>query len=472
MPIKLAQYIEAQGFRADPFETSSAESEADWLPALFVPTDVFPHLANPHSAILFAPPGHGKTSHRMEVERIARSQLHPYLVVTFIDFDLLLERGVDQLTIQDYIEVLRRAFLLELHEQLTAAEELEQEFRQHQAEYAEYQELFAQFTPQPSRTQRATRARPSRVGTRAALEQLARIAQAAQFRGVYFLLDGLDEWADSANDPEVVMKLLRPLLGSTALLFTPNVTFKFFLPQSSAELIGSQFRLDKIRHYSLSWNDDQLLHFLANRLTIYSQVSDTGQRGRVERFQTLCSAELPDIDRRLVEAAQQSPRRLIELGRQIFEQHCLHAEDPHQPIQPHTVQAVLNTHSTQEAAKPESSNGRELLFIDQDGTIFIGENRLKQPSKLLRRCLFYLWEQQPRLVPHDELVNYVYSHLSDQERSQRADLNDSLHRLMGRLRKLLEPDSSTSGNFSSSPNYIYGSRTLGYQLVHVRRKNS
>jgi hypothetical protein len=480
MPIDLEYYIQAKGFRADPFETSSAESEAGWLPALFVPTDVFPHLANNHCAILFAPPGLGKTSHRMEVERIARDRVPPHLVITFIDFDVLLDRGVDRLTLQDYIGVLRRAVLLELDEWLEAQADIERDFRRREHEYALFCALLESYVPERIHNKRnpslaynqETHTSQRSISAREALEDLARLAKAAQFRGLYVLLDGFDEWATSAASAEVLLKLLRPLLGSPALLFNPDVTFKFFLPQSYEQEIVSQFRLDKIRPYSLSWTDQQLLRFLANRLTIYSQISDTGQRGRVERFQTLCDESIANADRLLVAEAEGSPRRLIELGRRIFEQHCRDVDHPNTPISIATINAALQKavprlYSAQNGT-PTDSGEPSLLFIDTYGKVFLGQTPVAQPTKLPHRCLLYLWDQRHQLVPHDELLNHVYGHLSDHDRQQRADLNDSLHRVIGRLRKLLEPESSKSGNFSSSPTYIQGSRTVGYQLTHVR----
>jgi hypothetical protein len=480
MPIDLAHYIESKGFRADPFETSSAENESQWLPALFVQTDVFPHLANQHCAILFAPPGHGKTSHRMEVERIARDRVPPDLVITFIDFDILLDRGVDGLTLHDYIDVLRRAVLQALDTWLEAQPDIEQDFRRDEHTYALFCALLEIYLPErmfnkrkPSLTQSlGARAGERSLGARVALEDLSRLARAAQFRGLYVLLDGLDEWALSGASVDVLIKLLQPLLGSPALLFNSGVTFKFFLPQSCEQAISSQFRLDKIRPYSLSWTDQQLQRFLAHRLTVYSQISDTGQRGRVERFQTLCDDTIVDLDGQLVEAAQHSPRRLIELGRRIFEWHCRSVDDASALISLMTINAVLYNAGPHPAALSDTTPGAAdrppLLSIDSYGKVLLGRTALaQQPSGRLKRCLLYLWDKRDQHVLHDDLLNHVYSDLSERGRHERANLDDSLHKLLGRLRKLLEPAGSTSNNFSSSPTYIEGSRTVGYRLVHV-----
>src|SRR5215217_8134618 len=116
MAIALNEYIQAKGFRADPFATSSAEEEVELLPSLFVQTDVFPNLANTSCTILFAPPGHGKTSHRMEVARLAWDRTPHELAVTFVGFDVFIARGVDQIGLTDYVDVLRRVILQTLHD--------------------------------------------------------------------------------------------------------------------------------------------------------------------------------------------------------------------------------------------------------------------------------------------------------------------------------------------------------------------
>jgi hypothetical protein len=483
MPIALADYLEVKGFRADPFETSSAENEADWLPALFVQTDVFPHLANDHCAILFAPPGHGKTSHRMEVARIARDRVPPDLVITFVDFDVLLDRGVDGLALNDYIDVLRRAVLQALDEWLEAQPDIERDFRRKEHEYALFCALLEIYFPERMSNKRkpslahnlGTRVDQHSISAREALEDLARLAKVAQFRGLYVLLDGFDEWSASAASADVLIKLLRPLLGSPALLLNSGVTFKFFLPQSYQQAISSRFRLDKIRPYTLSWTNQQLQRFLTNRLTIYSQISDTGQRGRVERLQSLCDDTIVDLDGQIVEVARQSPRRLIELGREIFEQHCRSVDDADSLISLTTIDAVLYSAGSRAFSSllPADTAGDvdtpPLLFVDSYGKVFLDQTGIpQQPTRLPHRCLLYLWENRHRLVRHDELLNHVYSHLSEHDRHQRANLDDSLHKLLGRLRKLLEPGSSRSGNASSSSTYIEGSPTIGYRLIHVR----
>src|SRR5262249_51811173 len=112
MPISIDSYLEAQGFSAHPFATTSAEHEAAVLPSFFVRVDWFEWLvgnpAQPESVILFAPQGYGKTSHRLEVARRAGERRDiPALVVTLTDFSPLLETSVERVLLDSYVALIR-----------------------------------------------------------------------------------------------------------------------------------------------------------------------------------------------------------------------------------------------------------------------------------------------------------------------------------------------------------------------------
>src|SRR5215207_4673987 len=116
MGIKLKQFLDERGFQQNPFATTNAEQERASLSSFFVRAAWFDQLVGdpqmPESLILFAPQGHGKTSHRIEVGRRAGEHPDtPALVVTLNDFSMLLSDGLDHITINTYIAVLRRLCL-------------------------------------------------------------------------------------------------------------------------------------------------------------------------------------------------------------------------------------------------------------------------------------------------------------------------------------------------------------------------
>src|SRR5215207_2992611 len=126
MPISLDSYLKAQGFTAHPFATTNAEREASVLPSFFVRVSWFDWLigstSQPESVILFAPQGYGKTSHRMETARRAGKRRDaPALVITISDFSTLLSQGVEHVTLDAYLTLIRRLTLEALDTQLGLA---------------------------------------------------------------------------------------------------------------------------------------------------------------------------------------------------------------------------------------------------------------------------------------------------------------------------------------------------------------
>ncbi|NJL55310.1 hypothetical protein HC928_09095 [bacterium] len=92
MPIDKAAFIRARGFSRDPFATTTAEQEKEFLPSCFVRAPWFNELVGdprqPHTFLLFAPRGYGKTSHRVELKRILTED-HAALVLELTDFNTL-----------------------------------------------------------------------------------------------------------------------------------------------------------------------------------------------------------------------------------------------------------------------------------------------------------------------------------------------------------------------------------------------
>src|SRR5687767_11409168 len=117
MTISLEAFLNTRRFISHPFSTTNAEQERDRLASYFVHVPWFDQIVGdprqPESLILFAPRGHGKTSHRLEVARLAGERRDaPALVVTFTEFDLF--TGAAALDITNYLPIIRRATLQSL----------------------------------------------------------------------------------------------------------------------------------------------------------------------------------------------------------------------------------------------------------------------------------------------------------------------------------------------------------------------
>jgi hypothetical protein len=284
--------------------------------------------------------------------------------------------------------------------------------------------------------------------------------------------------------------MLSPLLDAPGVLQECGFAFKFFLPDSLEPVLHQQEigRLDRLPLYRLAWTDEDLLHMLSQRLTSYSLISETSQTGYVNRFGDLCAAQGQDVgeeaDLLLVRAARSSPRRLIDLARQVVEQHCQQAHDIQALIERQTLLEVLERQSPlvvatsikavaqvngETAPVPTASMFHStpelpdephppLLFFDEHGDIWVGSQRCnpRPLSKQLRRCMEYLWNNRHRTVRYDELLEALYG----DSLSDRGDPKNSCDKIIRRLREVLEPDQP------SSPTYIRVQPGTGYELRH------
>jgi DNA-binding winged helix-turn-helix (wHTH) protein len=466
----LQRYLEAKGFSANPFASSNAEQEIQYLPSFFVRVGWFEHLVgdpqHPASLIMFAPQGYGKTSHRLELARIVGepAREHRALVVTLDDVHLLLEEPIN---IASYLRLIRRKTLETLKAQLSAAR-LAQLQQEHPAAYHRLDALLRLFSPRHALSRAAADIEVQQLmqdyqsielGPREWLkDELFELVQQAGFASVYVLLDGLDESVDTRKDFSKTFALLAPLLDAPGLLQGCGFAFKFFLPLHLQEAMHDQQigRLDRIPQRTLTWTEPQLAAMLAQRLRSYSRISATSASGAVNSFRELCDVDF-DVDTWLARAAGSSPRKLLDLGRSILELHCETATVIDSQIDAATILAVLQpslhispNQDTPAEPSPQSADPPRIrpLYIDPRGDIWLGEQRRNvHLPKLLRRCLTYLWDHRSRTVEYSELVEQLYG--SDLQ--GRADPWESCDKIVQRLRKLLEPGQTGSSYIEKQP---------------------
>lgn len=487
MPISIDSYLKAQGFSANPFATTSAEREVEVLPSFFIRAEWFDWLVGnptqPESVILFAPQGYGKTSHRLEVARRAGERRDtPALIVTVDDFSPFFQTSNCQVSLDTYITLIRRATLEALDTQLAQSPRRWAELSRHNQIDGYFYALLQRFAPRrvigrslPPDTDTFSRAIAGEViGTKEWLKELARLANCAGFASVYCLIDGIDELQETRGNSSAMFQLLSPLLDAPGLMQGCGFAFKFFLPRDiEAEMKQQRIgRLDRVPHRVLAWNEQQLLTMLSQRLITFNRSSGTSPLTRIRTFQDLCEADF-DVDLFLAQAADRSPRTLIELARLILEEHCQRADDQVELIDTETIRAgvqrgIAEAQPHQVAASielPMPQPVRALmppvpvLYMDERGDIWRGDRRVeaKLPG-LMRRCFEFLWQRRDRRVTYDELLHELYGSSLD----QRGDPRSSLEKLIRRLREVLEPGRP------SSYNYIETQTGSGYVLRNFR----
>ncbi len=501
MAIKLIDFLKAHQFKAHPFLTTNAEQERLQLAEYFVRVGWFDQVVGdtrqPESLILFAPRGYGKTSHRLEVARLSGERsTAPALVVNFTDFDQLAAETAQPVDLNRYIEIIRAATLEALDDFLLRYPEREHDFAPNQAVFMRFCALLYLYAPFRALDRNITFASVERyiqalqqinMGSKAWLQELSRLARLSGCASVYLLIDGIDELlvTSSAHHPDRALNLLYPLLSAPGLLQECGFAFKFFLPNFLEAPMRQQHiaRLDRIPVYRLEWSETDLRTMLSRRLTSYSLLQATSHTGYVNAFQDLCDTD-SDVDSRLVQAAGSSPRILIDLARQLIEQHCRVATSIEElikeetitlvlgkyannllpehtatvPVQPDTatVQAVRDWPST----SPTDTGTTPLLFFDERGDVWIGNHRCnnKPLPKHLRRCMAYLWQNRYRTVTYAELEQELYGETLE----KRGDPRSSLDKLIRRLREVLEPGKP------GSHTYIATQPGTGYVVNNYR----
>jgi hypothetical protein len=470
MGISLEAFLKARRFISHPFSTTNAEQERDRLASYFVQVPWFDRLVGdprqPESLILFAPRGHGKTSHRLEVARLASERRDaPALVVTFTEFDLLV--GPTPPDIATYLPIIRRLTLQSLADFLRQHPERERLLRRDPLVYARFGALLRLYAPlwaigldfphEP--TDELIRAfQSAQLGARAWLNELASLAQQAGLASVYFLIDGVDEQSATSGQPQAALQLLKPLIDAPAVLQECGFAFKLFLPDQLEACMREQGigRLDRLPVYHLAWSDVDLRTMLTKRLTRFSLVSPTSRISAVHLFKDLCERDV-DADTQLVQAARSSPRRLIDLARQVIDEHCRHVADPSALISASLLASVLAAQGdTPVTIKPAIAP----LYLDSRGDVWLGDElRTGRPlPKQLRRCMDYLWANRHRTIHYDELQQALYGNTID----ERGDPRASCDKIVRRLRAILEPGQQ------QSQTYIAVQPGTGYVLRNYR----
>lgn len=474
-----------------PFAKTNAENEAGQLAGYFVNIEWFDWLLgdtrDPMSLILFAPRGYGKTSHRLQLDRLAsRRRGAPALVVTIQDFTALEQ----PISVETYIAYLRRWVLAALAEQmhqqparaaqLAANETLQAKFYALLKLYHR-EPLIGRAIPDPEKVEGYVEVYSTeRRGATEQLKNLVELCRPLGYASIYCLIDGVDELPETRNNPEAMLQIVSPLLNMPGLLQSCGVAFKFFLPDDlkAVMLKRNEGRLDRIPHRALTWSDAQMRDILGRRLSAYQHASGRPAIEPIRSFADLCDLGF-DADGMLISAAGCSPRRLIDLAGLVIEAHCRQSHDVEQSISRAVIEQTLREAGAaiglsapiqngvalppapdrSDQAPTVSPVGQRLISVDLTGDIrFDGELSEIKLTKMLRRLLDHLWQHRDRSVTYDELQKVLYT----EDFALRGDPRGSLEKLVRRLRQILEPGEKNSHR------YIENQAGIGFVLRNYR----
>jgi Transcriptional regulatory protein, C terminal len=471
--LTLAEWLDRVGFQGrNPFALKQADDEGDLLQDYFVEHPAYNAMLDfdpPRSSILHAPRGAGKSSARRMFEDYCTgraAELRP-LLVRMLDWMPPSDPYTEATPIQqrDHIRELFLQTVLALAEDNNASWPVPPRDLDLSG-YLNWMCLFYDDYLTPA--QRSLLVQRGWVVEQAIaelasyqmmrlpvirrLELLVLVLQSIGYRTCFVLIDRIDEWIDTTNDWEAGADILAPLIGNLPLNQIAGLAFRYFIPTEIVEALRRRklIREDRLSCSELSWGGVHghalLRALLRSRLAVFSS-------GQIPDLAAISATELREIDDMLVAAANESPRRLLNLGDTLF-QICANAADANHLLieQEHLEMALLAhgietplhlitpAHADSEQPPARSALGSThipLLRIAADGRIWRGEaliERWQQLPALQRRMLEYLCMHQGSLCSKNKLIDYIWA-----EKETPAD-EDSLHKLAGRLIKFIEPD--------------------------------
>lgn len=489
MPVQIRRWLEVQGFERNPFEYYEADRE-ELLSSYFFEPEWFEALRGdprePASAVLFAPRGHGKTSQRLQIARLCGVEApHPALVVQITDYKWL-PSDLATLRASHYLRYIADRASQQIWERYSAEAGVRQRFAAQPATLLRLHAIRAwacapayrlrlpepDFAPETLAMLVRRLRLPAPTDAQQLVDHMAdhydgltdsdlqadliELVRLAGFASLYVLIDRTDEDQQTAHHPEVVITRLAPLISDLPVIEHDGYAFKFFLP----DVLQTLFVAHKIGRvgerppsYPLSWRASDLQTMLARRLQSYSQLPGRISRAaRVYSFQDLCVAG-PDADALLVRAADGSPRRMIQLARELVEQHCAQIDDAETKI----------THALLEQSLPQPI---AQLGLDAQGFVTFNGQRDEalRLTPLERKVLATLWQHRGRIVSKAELARVVYER-------QQADGNDieALEKVIKRLRFSLAKAAQTA---KAPGTYVAYVPRAGYHLVNVDQDNT
>lgn len=478
--LTLPEWLNLVGLQGhNPFAYKQADDERDWLEEVFVEHPAFNAMlseVSPHSSILHAARGSGKTTSCMMFERVCRqeaSRRRPLVVrlnewIPLVDY---LDKPL-QLQVNGYLEALFGHIVTALAATCDApwlSEPADPSLRAYLAWFCEQygdeltDEQLAKLTSSSrllGNSAPPITSAPQRLSRRPPLQQLKWLLhalQAAGFKTVYILVDRVDEVAVTVAHPERGADLLLPMLGNLELLELEGMVVKCFIPTAIVRVLQErrQLRDDRIRCYDLTWADTDKLpllrKLLQNRLAHFSS-------GVVTSLAALAESDLRDIDDRVSRAAS-SPRHLLIIGENLLlaraadaterdlligRRHLEWALAAQAAPTPLTFAAQEAEHRPAEAhptaAEPEpaathSAAGVPLLTLGPDGTIARGGVPIpgwQQLPTRQREVINYLFRKPNMLCHYSELGREIWRDSSVGD--------DTVRKVVARLAKFLAGD--------------------------------
>lgn len=491
---RLSNWLEAFGFKSQPFALHEADQERDFLPQCFVDRPYLDNIlgnpARPQTAVLTAGSGEGKTATReMVVYECLYGKLRGRVLPLRYDrFEYLLSlAGGDpaQITLAHHVKAILRLLFQTLREDVppTYYEGLDD------FETGLLLDMAGAYADPVSRLwlrQVLKNARPGEAVDWEAMTPVEALFMAVglvcklglagnAYQAVYILVDRADEIR--RGDEAACFRALEPLVREGALLNRPGLAFKFFLPPAFADWIRAALPIspDKVIFERVDWTQDILLKVINQRIRYFSG-------GKKEHVAEIFTHEIRRAAtyERLAEKSGLSPRALLRLYNYMVQSHLEREETVDTQLLDrvdlnnaltqfdHDVQVTLAQRQAplrgglQPAEAPAQApasglhiDGSEHVWVDGQP---ISSSLSRQEFKLLTE----LHRFSPRPVSTEDLIMAVWpaNRLSSESPDGGRYDEQNLRKLVDRLRDKLK-----TGSAQPKDRFIKNARGRGYYLV-------
>lgn len=137
------------------------------------------------------------------------------------------------------------------------------------------------------------------------------IVQRLGFDAIFLLVDGVDAYPETFQQPERTWRLLQPLLDRREAFAERRVFLKAFLPE---EMEASCPLTEEGTRYKIGWSKDALRLLLQRRMEAASGMTPAG-------LNMLGGPGLFDLEERVINAVRASPREAVRFVERMFMEH-------------------------------------------------------------------------------------------------------------------------------------------------------
>lgn len=140
------------------------------------------------------------------------------------------------------------------------------------------------------------------------------------FEAVYLLVDGIDAYPETVDDPQAALSLLTPLFNRADDWAERRLFLKAFLPSELESALRKSYSLLTSRSTIgiMEWTSELLVELLKSRLAAATETAPAS-------LDMLCDPGFRGADKLVVEGLEPLPRKVVAFVEQMFSEHVRRA---------------------------------------------------------------------------------------------------------------------------------------------------